>query len=160
MSRVLLLGLALGAVLLQLGAVPALFGTAAAPLLPVALLAAWGSVRPANEVWGALLVTPVALGLASEQRVGWFMLALLPTAALLLAAPPADGTRRLGRASLAAGAGALCYLVLLTLAGGRPGELAAASGAITRASLGTALLASAAALALSPLASRQRAGLH
>nr|HRC62231.1 hypothetical protein [Dehalococcoidia bacterium] len=75
MTRLLLAALALLASLLQVGALPALFFNAsAAPLLPVALLAAWGALRGPEEIWPALLVAPLPLALLSEQRLGWFLL--------------------------------------------------------------------------------------
>ena len=75
--------LALAASLLQLGAVPALFlGGVAAPLLPVALIAAWTMARGERELWPALLVVAAVMGVASSERIGWFLLALLPAALL------------------------------------------------------------------------------
>ncbi|MCA9857533.1 MAG: hypothetical protein KC458_09675, partial [Dehalococcoidia bacterium] len=50
----------------------------AAPVIPVVLVAAWGAVRRPDETWPAILLPAVVLGVASEERVGWFLLALLP----------------------------------------------------------------------------------
>ena len=149
--------LAVAAVLLQLGVVPAFFLDArAAPLLPAALIAAWASVRTTGETWPALLIAPAMLGAASEERVGWFLLALLPTAAFTLIANRASGTRRFAAAPAAAGAGAIAYLVLLTLAAGRPGALAPATAELAAAALWTAAAAAITVAALWPLRSRTR----
>ena len=152
MTRAVLVALALGAALLQTGAAPAFFvEPASAPLLPVALLAAWGTLRTPSEVWPALPVVALPLGLASEERVGWFLLALLPTAAILFVRVPPPAAQRLARAPLAAGGGALGYLVLLFAAGGQVRALHAAAPVLAGAALGTALVALALSLALWPL---------
>jgi hypothetical protein len=148
--------LAAAAALLQLGVVPAFFLDArGAPLLPAALIAAWASVRKTGETWPALLIAPVMLGAASEERVGWFLLALLPTAALTLIAGRTSAARRFAVAPAAAGAGAVAYLVLLTLAAGRPGALPSATAELAAAALWTAAAAAVATAALWPLRSRK-----
>jgi hypothetical protein len=148
------------AALLQLAAVPSLFADGAvAPLLPVALISAWAAARDGNETWPVLLVVPVALGVVSEERVGWFMLALLPSAALASFMRQTDGVsgvRRFVRAPLAAAAGAVLYLSLLTLAAGRPAALADAAGSYALAALWTAAAAALLAAALWPLQPRPR----
>lgn len=152
--------LAAVAALLQLAAVPSLFvDGAVAPLLPVALISAWAAARDGNETWPVLLVVPVMLGVVSEERVGWFMLALLPSAAL--ASLPwqtdgASGVRRFARAPLAAAGGAVLYLSLLTLAAGRPATLAETAGSYVFAALWTAAVATLLAGALWPLRPRPR----
>ncbi|MSQ42464.1 MAG: hypothetical protein EXR65_05450 [Dehalococcoidia bacterium] len=141
---------ALAAALLQLGAVPSLFlDPAGAPLLPVALVAAWAAVRDPRETWPAPLVAAVILGAASEQRVGWYLLALLPAAAVGLLAPEA-AARRLALAPLAAAAGAGAYFALLLLAAGQRSALALLPAAYAGALAWTALVALALAAALWP----------
>ncbi len=152
--------LAAVAALLQLAAVPSLFvDGAAAPRLPVALISAWAAARDGNETWPVLLVVPLALGVVSEERVGWFMLALLPSAALASLTRQTAGTsgvRRFVRAPLAAAAGAVLYLSLLTLAAGRPATLAETADSYAFAALWTAAAAALLAAALWPLRPRPR----
>ena len=168
-------------VILQLSLVPALFPAgavgAAAPLLPVALVAAWAAARNPVEIAPALVVAAAALGAVSTERVGWFLLALLPTAALAVTARalpprapwgrgrPALETRaaREGslievvlRAAVAAALGAAAYLALLALAAGRPTLLPALGASIIGAAAWSAALAAALALLLRPLRPRRR----
>src|SRR5437868_12808735 len=71
--------------LVQVAVVPAfVFQPAAAPLLPLALLAGWGALRGVNEVWPSLPVAALTLSLASSEGSGWLLLAVLPTAICLL----------------------------------------------------------------------------
>jgi hypothetical protein len=141
-TRALVCALALAAALLQLGAMPALFLDAgAAPLLPVGLIAAWASVRRAEETWLAVLAASLLLGAASTERAGWFLLALLPTPALAVGVVALRPRRRVLAAPLAAGLGALLYLALLALASGRAGGLAAEAPGHFPAAAGTALVA-------------------
>jgi hypothetical protein len=159
-TRAVLALLAIGASLVQVGAVPVLFlNSAAAPLLPVALLAAWGTMRHADEVWPALLLAPIPLGVASEERLGWFLLALLPTAALLLHRSPPESLQKLGYAPLAAALGALGYLVLLWVAAGEVGALPDAAGLIFGSAIMTAALAALLAVLLWPVRARRTPGL-
>lgn len=149
--------LALAAALLQLGAVPTLaFDVAAAPLLPVALLAAWGTVRDPAEVWPALLVAAIALGVASEQRAGWYLLALLPTGAILLAPGARTSMARLTRAPLAAAAGAWAYLVVLLVVGGDGTAIPALGVDLALGAMWTGALAALLACALWPLRAQAR----
>ena len=161
MTRALLAAFALGASLVQVGALPALFlNAAAAPLLPVALVAAWGTMRDPDEVWPALLLAPLPLGVASEERLGWFLLALLPTAALLfLHRSPPEGLHRLGRAPLAAAFGTLAYLVLLWVAAGEVRALPSATGLILGSAVMTGAIAALLAAALWPVRTRRAPGL-
>lgn len=120
-ARVALVVLALAASLLQLGAIPAFFlDGVAAPLLPVALIAAWATLRGDGDAWPALLIAAVVLGVASQLRVGWFLLALLPTAVLSAAAVRQVASRRLVFVPVTAAAGAIAYLAVLALAAGSP----------------------------------------
>ena len=147
--------LALAAALLQVGALPAFFlDGAATPLLPVALLAAWAAAREPAQTWPVLLVTAATLGAVSQERVGWFLFALLPTAAIATLAGGGGGRRRLAMAPLTAAAGAALYLVVLALAAGRTSALSGSTGAQLATVLWTAAAASLLALALTPLRPR------
>lgn len=160
MTRVTLAALALLASLLQVGALPALFfDPSAGPLLPVALVAAWGALRGPDELWPALFVAPLPLAFMSEERLGWFLVALLPTAALLLHRPDPDTYAQFVRAPLAAGTGALAYLALLWLAAGDVRGLPAASTTLLGAALLTAAVAALFAALLWPLRTRRAPGL-
>ena len=160
MTRAILATLVLGASLVQVGALPAIFlNPAAAPLLPVALLAAWGTMRSPDEVWPALLLAPLPLGLASEERLGWFLLAFLPTAALLARQSPPESLHRLGRVPLAAALGAVGYFVLLWLAAGEVRALPGAADLILGSATMTAIAASLLAALLWPVRLRRAPGL-
>lgn len=161
MTRLALAGLAFLASLLQAGALPALFfDPSGAPLLPVALVAAWGALRGPEEVWPALLVAPLPLALLSEERLGWFVLALLPTAALLVHRRPAPGTPgQFARAPLVAALGALAYLALLWLGAGDVRGLPGATATILGTALLTAAVAAVFAALLWPLRTRRAPGL-
>ncbi len=159
MSRAVLALLAVAVSLVQVGALPVLFLGSAAPLLPVALIAAWGTMRAADEVWPALLLAPIPLAVASEERLGWFLLALLPTAALLLRQSPPESLQKLGQAPLAAALGALGYLVLLWVAAGEVRMLPSAAGLILGSAIMTAALATLLAAALWPVRARRAPGL-
>lgn len=159
MSRLVLLLVALAASLVQVGVVPAfVFTSAAAPLLPVALLAAWGAVRGTDDLWLALLAVAGILGVLSEERVGWYLLALLPTAVLLLVAqqPGEPKFHRIAHAPITAALGAWAYLALLFLASGRLEALPDTGIEALTAAGTTALLATVFALALWPLRGRPR----
>ena len=161
MSRVVLLSLGLGAGLVQLALLQAFAALAPVlPLLPVALIAAWGTMRGASDVWLAPPVVAITLGMASEQRVGWFLLALLPTAALLLAPATIGGNaicaRRIARASSVGAFGCATYLLTLFLAARDGDGLRSAMPALAVASAATAVLAAGCALALWPLRARPR----
>ncbi len=145
---------ALVAVALQIGVLPALFLGGTGPLLPVALLAAWAGVRHVGETWPMLLLMPLVLGAASEERAGWFLLALLPTAALSLAVQRSR-PRWMAAAPVAA-LGAWLYLALLTLAAGRVTAVPALLQAHLIAALWTAVAAAAVTLALHAVRPRGR----
>ncbi len=153
MRLVLLAGTALAA-MVQVGALPTLFAQpAAAPLLPIALFAAWGLTRDPSEVAPGIVLAAVIMGVSSEDRIGWFLLALIPTAALLVAARLATNAG-LARVPAVAAAGTMLYLGTLLLAAGAVRALpAVATAMLTSAGL-TALLALALALALWPLRPR------
>ncbi|MPZ99357.1 MAG: hypothetical protein GEU80_08470 [Dehalococcoidia bacterium] len=115
------------AALAQLGVLPLLFlDPLTQPLLPVALVAGWCLVRGPAEAWPTLLLAPALLGVLSEERVGWFVLALLPTAAVAVALlyfarnAVVRAPRRLASAACAGAVGAACHASVLALASGRP----------------------------------------
>jgi hypothetical protein len=150
--------LALATSLLQLGAVPSLFLHAErAPMLPIALLAAWIAVRGPAEAWAVLLIVPATLGAASEERVGWFILALLPTALAAIALRPgAHPSRRsfVVRASVAAGAGTMAYALTLAVAAARVDVTSDGLASLTASGVVTATVAGTAAILLLPLRPR------
>lgn len=134
----------------------------AAPVLPVALIAGWAVMRNAEETWPALFLPAILLGAASEERMGWFLIALLPAPALAAAGvarirPRVTGiTRRLVIAGSVAALAALAYATVLSAAGGVLGHLGASAGGLLVAAAGSALLAMLAALAFWPLRPRER----
>lgn len=154
----LLLG-ALGA-LLQVSVLPAFYPEPwATPLLPCALVAAWAATRQPEESWPIVLASAVLLGIASVERSGWFLIALLPTFGVGLAigsfAPHHHNFgARLGRATATAATGAVCYLGTLALTSGSVVGLVAAVPAVALAGLGTAVLAAIGVVALIPLRPR------
>ena len=139
----------------------------AAPVLPAALIAAWAVTRGGAEdgcveIWPAVLLPAVVLGAASEERVGWFLLALLPAPALAAYGsrrirPRATGFSR--RVSIAAGVAALAamgYASILALAAGLLGDLPASNPSLLATGAGSALLAAVAVLAFWPIRRRER----
>jgi hypothetical protein len=132
-----LLLLAVGAAILQVGAVPAAFAQPlAAPVLPVALLSGWAATRRPREAWPVPVGAALVLGTVSEGRVGTFLLALLPALALAtlirLRERRGEGTvlRRLALAGLGGAMGTLGYVLLLTIAAGTAAALPAALPAL------------------------------
>lgn len=160
MTHAAVAALALATSLLQLGVVPSLFlQIERAPMLPIALLAAWIAVRGPSEAWAVLLIVPAALGAASEERVGWFVLALLPTAfAAIALRPGAHPSRRsfVTRAAAAAGAGAMLYALTLAIAVAHVDGSSGALASLATSGLATASLAATTAVLLLPLRPRAR----
>jgi len=150
--------------LLQTAVVPQLVDDPlAAPVLPVVMVAAWGTRRRASEVSIAVIMMGVCLGLLSTARAGWFVLALLPALGLALAAESGEPERasllrRAVLAGLIGGVGAAAYLSVLPLAGGHAEALSEARAAVLLGATWTALLGSGLALVLAPFG-RQRDGL-
>ena len=143
------------AALLQLGLVPLLFpGMAAAPMLPVALVAAWLARGEAADLTPGLLLMAFALGVASEERVGWLLVAMLPTGALVLALELRRELPGPLRAALAACGGALVYGVLVSLAAGAAPLPSNDAQVVVGGALWTALAAIALAAVLRPLQPR------
>ncbi len=107
------------AALLQLGATPIwIEQPLAAPVLPLIVIAGWGAARGLGEAVPAAVVAAVVLGVASEERAGWFLLAMLPTAALLLPAAALRSWERLLLAPLAAALGVVAFQALLRFSSG------------------------------------------
>ena len=174
-------GLALGlwlplAALMQAAALPLLFlDTAAAPVLPVAVLAAWatGARRRAPQygrtwpdaepiphaAWLALCPAALILGWLSADTVGAVLLALLPAAGLLglVRAPGGSLPAVLGAAATVSGGGAVLYHGTLLLIGG--GEVLTAAPALVASAMWTGALAGGGALLLAPWRRRPVGGL-
>lgn len=133
-----------------------------APVLPAALIAGWAVTRNAEETWPAIVLPAILLGAASEERAGWFLLALLP--APMLAAvgvsrirPRVTGvTRRLVIAASVAALAGLGYVLILSVAGGVTADLGRSAAGLLVAAGGSAVLAVLAALAFWPLRPRER----
>jgi hypothetical protein len=130
------------AALLQIGAAPALFGgQTEAAVLPVAVIVALGAWRGLHAGGPAALAAALTLGVASELRAGWFVLALLPAAASLAWLVTASMSRRLLLIPLVAALAALSYDGVLLLAAGRPLAIADDGGAAAQAAIASAVLA-------------------
>ena len=111
--------LGVGAALMQLGATPIWIDQPlAAPVLPLAVIAGWGAARGLGEAVPAAFLAAVVLGVASEERAGWFLLAMLPTAALLLPAAALRHWERLLLAPVAATLGVLVFQAMLRFSSG------------------------------------------
>lgn len=151
------------AALAQLGVLPLLFlDPLTQPLLPVALVAGWCLVRGPSEAWPTLLLAPVLLGVLSEERVGWFVLALLPTAVAAVVLlhlgrdTAAHAPRRLASAACVGALGAACHASVLALASGRPLLLLEAAEGLAMAACVTAALSALVAAAVWPTRPRAR----
>jgi hypothetical protein len=154
------------AALLQLGLTASTGGgldARALPVLPLAALAAWAAARGAAEAWAGLLPAPIVLGLASSERVGWFLLALALTPLLASAFRGQGDARDAGAALHTVGAagggalvGALIYTLLLDAAAGDLPRALAASSALGVGALGTAVIAAGLGVALLPFRPRHR----
>lgn len=134
----------------------------AAPVIPIVLVAAWAAMRRADETWPAILLPAVILGVASEERIGWFLLALLPgplVAAIAVRQFKRNTTgfwRRLFTAGGAAGLAAVLYACTLAVAGGIGGELGERADALFATALVSGVLAVLVAACFWPLRPRQR----
>lgn len=149
--------------LVQAGAAPALFADPlAAPVLPAILLVAWAAQRGPEECWPALIAPAVILGVLSDERAGWFLVALLP--APLLGLIVMRRARRTGAGALrralwsagAAGLAALLYGGILTLAAGVARDLPASTAEAMAGVLLSAMLGAGLAFAAWPLRRRER----
>jgi hypothetical protein len=132
-----------------------------APLLPVALVAAWSINRSPDQVWLALLPAALLPGIVSTQRIGWFLVALLPVALAGAAfAQSRAGEEhgllwRLPASATVAGLGTFGYLLLLATVGRELAASIEAAPAIAAATLGTSALAALLAPLLQPRKRRQ-----
>ena len=108
-----------GAALLQLGATPLwLDRPLALPVFPLIVIAGWGAARGLGEAAPGAALAAIVLGVASEERAGWFLLAMLPTAALLLPAAALGRWERLLLAPVAAALGVVAFQALLRFSSG------------------------------------------
>lgn len=157
--------LTIAAAILQAGAIPALYPSGAAPLLPVAIIAAWSAIRQPRELWLALLLGAVVLGVNSGTRSGAYLLALLMPSIMAVALQPLlDEQRhtvtllqRLGGSAAIGGGGALLYVSTLALGSGSLHLVRAALEAplaLLTAALWTACIAGALTGLLWPLRAR------
>jgi len=134
----------------------------AAPVIPVALVAAWAAMRRPEETWPAILLPAVILGVASEERVGWFLIALLPAPLVASVAVRrfrlnvTGFWRRVLTAGGAAALGATLYACTLAVVGGIGSELPARSGALMTTAIVSGLMATMVAALFWPLRRRQR----
>lgn len=134
----------------------------AAPVLPVALIAGWAVMRRVEETWPALILPAIVLGATSEERAGWFLIALLPAPVFAIAGvrrlkPRVSGMGRRLLTAAAIGAGGACaYAAVLGLAGGVIADLPRHASALLAAMAMSAVLATLAALAFWPLRRRER----
>jgi len=128
-----------------------------APVLPLALIACWGVLRGAHEVMPAAAVVAIPLGVTSQERLGWFILALLPLLlALLLVTHGTQRARGAAIGAAVAGGGSLAYGVVLLLVAGPARALPGAMPALLAVSSVTALLAGLGVLLLWPWRTRTR----
>ncbi len=134
----------------------------AAPVLPAILIAAWAAIRRPEETWPAIVLPAIIFGVLSEERVGWFLLALLPTPLIASIAvrrfqPRITGFHRraLTGASVAA-ASAWLYGLFLLLAADMVGELPHAASNLTASAVLSGLLALIVSACFWPLRPRSR----
>lgn len=159
---VVLVALTLGTALLQAGFVQAIPASPlAAPTIIVAIVAGWSAVRDPDEAWPALILPALALGTLSEERVAWFLVALLPAPAIVALLRARERVepgwrQRVATAAVAGVTGGLAYAAVLAVAGGVAGELVTGAGGIVGGALATGMLAALAATLLWPLRPRQR----
>jgi hypothetical protein len=146
----------------QVSILPLLFlDSWSTPLLPVALVAAWGINRSTDQVWLALLPAALLPGIVSTQRIGWFLVALLPVALAGAALTRSQANEehgllwRLPATAAVAGLGTLGYLLLLATVGRELTASIEAAPAIATATLGTSALAALLAPLLQPRKRRQ-----
>jgi len=144
------------AALIQTTVLPQFFLDAwTTPFLPAALVATWATTRQPIETWRITLISALILGVMSSERVGWFLLALLPISLIAvflheISAQNRHLTTQIGRASATALTGTICYFIILTIVAGKGSLLLAAGPDIAIACLGTMALAIIGVLAVSP----------
>lgn len=148
MTRIIIAIVAGLAAIAEIALAPVLAPWAATTAVaPLALIAAWGVVRGASEVMPASAAVAIPLGVVSEERVGWFVIAALPLlVALLFVARSEERARSSWMAACVAGAGSVGFsLILLTVAGrlrALPDEVPAilAAGGVTALLAGIGVL--------------------
>lgn len=144
--RLLVALLAAAAAIIEVAVAPLLAPGTSAAVLPLALIAAWGVVRGADEVMLALPAAAIPLGVMSEERVGWFIVAALPLlVALLLINRGEAFARAAGIAAAVASAGSIVFGLVLLLVGGRVRAVPHEAVPLLLAACAAALLASIAA---------------
>jgi len=160
--NVTLIALVTVATLLQLAVVPLIFPQPeSAPMLPVALLAAWGGSRNVDQVWPAIIPAALLPGILSTERAGWYLLALIPVVLLssAISGTPAINEphwlRRVPMVAAVAALGTLGYVLVMAVVGGQLVSLSSAPAALVSGAIGSALLASLWTLVLSPRRPRQ-----
>lgn len=141
--------IAVAAVVAQLGVMPTLLREPlAAPALPIAVIAAWATLRGMPETAPAFLLSAIALGVASEERVGWFVLALLPTVVFVTVLSQRRGIPAVALAAGGAAFGVVSYQAVLGLADGAPQIVIEEASLILVAALATACCSAALAAPL------------
>ena len=142
------------AALLQLGIAQNLFQQPlAAPIFPLVIIAGWGAMRGLGEIVPGAALAAIALGVASEERTGWFLFAMLPTVLLILPALALRPSQRMLLAPVAAALGVIAYQGLLYLVNGVAFTAIVESDALLRGTLYSAaasLLLASACWALRP----------
>ncbi len=116
MKALLAMAIALALAATQLALESAIDSPTAVPLLPIALVAAWAVVRDPIEAALALLPVAWVLGVASDQPVGWLLIALVPALLLGAAGRALGRDRAIPAAALAGATSALAYLAILAAA--------------------------------------------
>ncbi len=144
MTALLAMALVAASALAQLAIEANIGSSAGVPLLPVAILGAWARTRPSFEGWVAVPPAALLLGAASDERAGWFLLALLPVPLLASVTHRGGPGRALAAAAAAAGVGACLYLWAFTVVDGRAtlglDEARTIAGAAAWTALGALLL--------------------
>lgn len=156
MTRLLLAAVVLAATLIGIAIVPPLLPSISTALLPLTVLAAWGVVRRADEVITAIPAVAVPLGISSEERVGWYLLACVPFALALVALSTIEGrTQRFAAASVAAATGSAAFVLVMLAVGGHAAAIVTEAPSLLASALLAALLAPACTLLLWPWRTRR-----
>ncbi len=156
MIAVLAVVLVAASALVQMAMEASIGASTGVPLLPIATLGAWARVRPSFEAWVAIPPAALLLGIASDERTGWVLLALLPAPLLASFAPRGGVGLTLAVAAAAAGLGAGAFLWMLAIVDGNAtpafDEVRTIAGVAGWTALGALLLAA----CLLPFRPRQR----
>ena len=138
MTRLALALLAASAAIIEASIAPGF----APGVLPIALIAAWGVLRGVDEVMLAAPAIAVPLGVMSQERIGWFVIATLPLLLALVVARRSDERMRsvvLGAAI--AGSGSAAFGLVLLLIAGHPRTLSSEVPTLLATAGATALCA-------------------